>query len=232
MPDAGTIAIGIFSAPCPVLFVDTCSFIDVGSGATRLRSHQDLGDALHILRAATDTPIRCHLVRGSLVDQEFKNNIDSGVDGLRKKIADLHSDVGRLNSDGALVGLPPSLDLPDATLPDLLKSEAENLLNAAKQIDHKQDYLNSACARAVNKLRPSKSGTFKDAQIMIECIDVARLLHGSGFAHPMVFLSSNTSDFGAERGSSAVHPDIKIEFDPVGLEYASNWPAARRMLGI
>jgi len=232
VPKAESIATEILAAPAPVLFVDTCSLIDVGSGSARLREHRDLSDALFIRKASDENPPGCYIVTASLVEREFRDNIDRGVDELRKKIAALHDDASRLNADGILVGLPASQQLPDLGLPDLLKVQAEQLLGASRRIDHRQDYQTAACARALTKLRPSRSGTFKDCQIMIECLDVARLLANGGLPCPKVFLSSNTSDFAVEKGSNFVHSEIEPDFDLVGLSYASHWPAARRLLGI
>jgi hypothetical protein len=82
-------------------------------------------------------------------------------------------------------------------------------------LDKDGEALGRAIDRIISARKPARKGGqgAKDAAILEHAISLVDALMAVGVATPRVFVSSNTNDFAIAKGT-AVHPEIKSDFDP------------------
>jgi hypothetical protein len=69
----------------------------------------------------------------------------------------------------------------------------------------------------------------KDCVFVETYLDAAAGLRAEGFSEPVVFVSSNVTDYTGE-GRRILVADLAAEFVQLKLEYAPNLPAAKHFL--
>ena len=228
MPSVADAVAVVLAADVPVLFLDTCSILDV----IRAPARSLIGcveAATELYAMATAAPPRCILIAGSFVPTEWLDH-DQGV------LADLIKHLDRMQDNASLfhslcghLGLPLGFGVPQyaasgiaARLHDLSRS----LRDTALVLDRHPDAIQRAYNRvAVTKRRPCrKGGELKDCTIFEEYLEACRLLGGGGFTRRMVFCTSNTEDYCAP--GVIPHADVATDCGAVGLIFTTTLPWA------
>ena len=88
-----------------------------------------------------------------------------------------------------------------------------------------------AFARMNACLAPARRGkeSSKDCLIYETYIEVVTILRNAGVEAPIVFLSSNTTEYLTERSLKA---EIESDFGKLNIKYAKNMSAAKNALGL
>lgn len=209
----------------PVLFVDTCSLVDVIRAPLRFYELRGCIEAAQeLLQLVAAQPIHCILVVASFVPDEWLAHAGTETDKLRKLLIETDEQAGRLHDFCGLAGItPPFPQTGYRLLPlaDRLHDLSRQLLDSALRLDPDQDCIIRAHGRASAYLPPSrKGGEVKDSTIIEECLEVCRCLQGVGFPRKQVFCSSNVKDY-CETGTR-LRQNLAIDFGAVNLGFAAS----------
>jgi hypothetical protein len=230
MPSIADAGVKIVTTGLPVLFVDTCSLLDVIRAPLRPADLTGCVEAAQeLVRLATIDPVQCILGVASFVPGEWLAHADSQADSVRIHITEIDEETRRLHGLCSVLGTNPSFPIVEyafLSLADRLRDLSRRLLDSALHLDQDPDCVLRAYQRATNYLPPSlKGGEVKDSTIIEECLEVSRWLRAAGFSRKRVFCTSNKSDYCA-RGSSRLHPLLAADFQAVGLDFATSLPWA------
>jgi hypothetical protein len=233
MPSLTDAALQLQAAGLPILFLDTCSIVDVIRGPIRpdhLRGC--VAAAVELLLLASSAPTRCSLVVGSFVPGEWLSYALPTADDLRKHLGRLDEQASAFHDACNSLSITLAFGRPTyagAGLIDHLHGLSKHLLDASLRLDPHNDTNLRAFARAASNTPPSrKGGEIKDCTIAEEYLEVCRLLHGARFACKLIFCTSNTNDYCDAGG--VLHPGLAADFAAVGLNFVTNLPWAVHQL--
>jgi hypothetical protein len=212
---------GLIAAPRPILFLDTCTLLDLVRAPLR-----DLTGAVRAgveLRALEATGA-VRLFVQDIVPGEWADNLPAarrdGEAGVRAFTAtwQIAADLGQ--------PAPPLPVLPPGTLIDELERLSHDLSMAADTLDRDLAGMSWAIDRVAAKQKPSSAkGTVKDCHILGHALRLSTLLADAGYPNSRVLVSSNRSDFAAPN-ATVFHPDIVADAISAGLRYAISLEAA------
>ena len=209
------------AAPRPVLFLDTCTLLDVVRAPLRDLSAEV--QACVDLRAMAAAGI-LRLYVQDIVPREWANNLlaarRDGEDGIRAFTAtwQIAADLGK--------PAPPLPVVPPGNLIDELEQLSHDLLQAADTLEKDFDGMSWAIERVAAKRKPSSAkGTVKDCHVLGHALRLSSMLAAAGYPGSRVLVSSNRSDF-ADPNAAGFHPDIDPDAAAAGLRYAARLQVA------
>jgi hypothetical protein len=218
MRPIGRIVTAITGSPAPVLFVDSCTLLDIVRAPLRNKANE-VRVARQFLVSVRKTPKTIHILISSPTPQEWNDHIAEAV-------ANCTDAVNACNAVSAICGhmaLPAIAALPAAvlTLPDMLRDLSSDLLGEAVVIKNQAVAMDKAIARIIASTHPAKPGGkgAKDSIILEHAVETTSKLRAAGFGGICLFVSSNTNDF-AVKGGTNLHAALLPAFNPVGLGYA------------
>jgi hypothetical protein len=224
----GKIVTAITGSPAPVLFLDSCTLLDIVRAPLRNKA-SEVRVARLFLTSVQKTPRTIHILIGSPTQTEWHDHID-------KAESECASAIDCCNAVAAVCGYmampaPPPLPLGTGSLPALLRQLSADLLAAAVTMDHNAAAMKRAINRVIASQLPARRGGTgaKDAVIVEHAVETTAQLRGTGFGQPCVFVSSNTKDFAAP-SSTNLHSDLVAAFTPINLLYATSLTHAETML--
>jgi hypothetical protein len=228
MKPIGRIVTAITGSPAPVLFVDSCTLLDIVRAPLRNKPNE-VRVARQFLASVRKTPKTIHMLISSPTPQEWSDHIAEAA-------ADCANAVTACNAVSSICGhlaLPAIATLPAAvlTLPDMLRDLSSDLLGEAVQIKNQAVAMDKAIARIIASTPPAKPGGkgAKDSIILEHAVETTSKLRSRGFAGTCLFVSSNTNDF-AVKGGTTLHATLVPVFHPVGLQYAVSLEDAEAIL--
>ena len=218
----------------PVLLLDTCTILDVVRAPIREQIGVHDIEAVHTLlaRATGETPKVSLLVTEQVV-KEFQHNIDEverksceEIKKAWKRYAGILERMKALSPSD--VELAQAVNLSSLGFPQRSRRLAEQVIQASSVLSDQIYELQAKAYRRVVNVRPpaqkSKDST-KDCLIIESYLQLARQLYSDQFPCNMVFTTSNKRDY--EKESKSLHPELRQEFDSVGLRYSPSWSSAR-----
>lgn len=227
MPTIADVAAQLRLDGRPILFLDTCSLLDVIRATYRCLDGC-VQRAYELLGMASAIPPQCTLVVASMVPGEWNDHAQAVREEVEKHLAKLQNHAAYFHDACKVLGIIPGFglsDYPRVGLADALHDLSQKLLDNAVRLDADSDCTNRGVARVVRKIPPSRQGgEVKDCVIIEECLEVCRRLAGTGFAAKRLFCTSNTADYGIPGGS--LHPTLATEFASIGLGFTTSLPWA------
>jgi hypothetical protein len=209
------------AAPGPILFLDTCTLLDIVRAPLRDRT-AEVRAGIELRALAATGKVR--LFVQDIVAGEWADNLPAarrdGGDGVRAFIAtwQIAADLGQQ--------APPLPVLPPRTLIDELEKLSQDLLMAAETLDRDYAGMSWAIDRVAAKQKPSSAkGMVKDCHILGHALRLSTLLGAVGYPNWRLLVSSNRSDFAAPN-ATVFHPDIVPDASAAGLRYANSLEAA------
>jgi hypothetical protein len=228
MTPIGGIVTAVSGSPAPVLFVDSCTLLDIVRAPLRNKANE-VRVARQFLAAVRKAPKTIYILISSPTPQEWNDHIDEAV-------ADCTNAVSACNAVSSICGhmtLPPVAALPAAvlTLPDMLRNLSSDLLTEAIRIKNQAVAMDKAIARIIASTHPAKPGGrgAKDSIILEHAVETTSKLRTAGFTGICMFVSSNTNDF-AVKGGTTLHAQLAPAFNPVTLQYAVSLEHAETIL--
>jgi hypothetical protein len=228
MPSIADTATQLAAAGVPVLFLDTCSILDVIRAPVR-----GLGGCIEaaseLLTMVTASPVLCNLVVGSFVPEEWNSNNQAVLAALSAHFDEMDQQAKHYHELCAHFGIPLSFSKPQyaaSSLVSRVHDLSRRLLQVAVVIDPHPATQSRAYARvAVTRRRPCrKGGELKDCTILEEFLELCQQLQAVSFPQKKVFCSSNTVDYCAP--GATPHPEIDADCAAVGLQFTTNLPWA------
>lgn len=219
----------------PVILMDTCSFVDLfradDKGSPRV-VHQEIQEAADLLELLTNSPSVAHLFVPELIPREYADHADR-QEHLFRKWTDFHDKNQNWIFEACAcieLALPFPILIQPFDIAAKLRTLANNLLGKAKVLGRDQSCLDRAVTRLISKTRPSHKKEMKDSMNLEQCLELSRKLQQAGFPKSRVWVSSNTNDFAEASTSSHLHPELKNDFNAVGLKYLPSIRAAVNQL--
>lgn len=219
-------------AGTPVIFVDTCSILDIMRDPTR--------DTVKVNERQAALDLVCIAEKGELwcgmaeqVALEFAQHDQSIQDEAKQKLANLRTCVERIDTLSGILGVAGTIDF--SHLDDLVQRArglVQRWLDQLNQIVPAPNILPKAFARMNACIAPATRGkdSSKDCLIYETCLEAATKLRVAGAVQPIVFLSSNIKEYSANSG--LLNSEIEREFTPLNLQFAPNMAAAKHQLGL
>ena len=228
------LAVQITETGAPVLLLDTCSILDIVRAPIREQIRVHDIKAIHtLLGRATGSSRQISLVVTEQVVTEFHEHLDDVAQECRRaieKASDSHVRIlERMEALSPSSPFPQTVDLLSLGFPERSQYLAEQVIQASSVLRDRDDQklLANASSRVIEERPPAKKGkdSIKDCLIIESYFRLARAFQNNKFFCKMVFLTSNKHDY--EQNYRYLHPDLREEFNSVGLNYSPNWPAAR-----
>jgi hypothetical protein len=227
------LAASILAEPAPVLLPDTCCVLDIIRAAFRSGVQTDIvGATTSLTDRARQTPRSLWIVTPEQVAREWNDNSANVKGELTAAIRQTEQLSIRLAETAGL--LLPNANLSPLTLNPLRLDDrvfdvAEQFLNAAHVLADHGDCISKAHTRLVRRIAPSsfQRQEYKDCLVIEHCLALCRTLRLAGFGEPLIFVTSNSTDYGRV---PALTPPLDAEFAAVGLQYVSNLAWAKALL--
>ena len=227
MPDSlERLARNILANRAPVLLLDTCAIIDIIRSPIRATKGDLLGAAHRLLAHAEASPRRLWIVVNEQVAHEWRDNASNVAGEVRAEISRTETAArgllasareiapGQRMSDFSLGGLD---------LENLLLARGKSLLDSASTIADDDICRQRAEGRMRKRLAPS---SYKDCHIIEHFLELGGRLRKVGFSDPVIFVSSNTNDYGKSPGD----PPLDDEFRAVNCQFVTNIAQAESIL--
>lgn len=214
----------IINHPAPILFIDTCTLLDIirlpfrQKKSTTAKAYLD--SAENAIQLIKDNKLRIVIL--PLILKEFGDNLPGTEDELSRHVKNLSSSLEILYSlhskshDKLIVP-----DLLSFKTELILKKICNDLLELGIHVKQNDDTTLRANNRVIMNIPPSRKGTLKDCIIYEHCLEMAALLRNQGFNEKMVFFTSNTEDF-CENKIKAKQP-IHNELSNFNIGLCVNW---------
>jgi len=223
----------------PVVFIDTCTFLDVLRQPFRAKDPQTakstIDSAKRFLAAASAVAPLVHLVTAEIVVKEWSDNLPTVATELTRHIDNVESSLERLSSCGPLLIDPAHIFAAikgARTNADTLQPLAEQLIAASHVISSNPAIREAAYNREVQGLGPAKKGKqcIKDCTVAETLIQMTEELRTNGFGGAVLLVTSNTQDF--TDGGLRPHVDLQGDFTKLRIGLATTWPHAAHSVGI
>ena len=185
----------------PILALDTCVPLDIIRAG--MRSQTDMIEGCRRLSEIVVTdPDRVQIVVTSLVVIEWGQNKDQVRQEMTDWIIETDRRVLEIHRIWDRVGSPLMTQAPtylDPRLIDSLTSLGESLLQGAVVLDEDNRCVMRAIDRVKHRRRPSHKKEIKDSMHLEHYLEISRQLHAAGYTQPALFVSTNSSDFWADK---------------------------------
>lgn len=212
----------ILSHEKPVLFIDTCSILNVFNSL-----HQSNLSETYVLQARA--LMQHHekdvwLTTSQTVYEEWVDNVDSVTDTMRYELTKLDRNMSTVfNVANSL--LNASYQLPQHTsslnLATHIRAHSEKLLKSCLILERTDEHSIRAMHRVRKNEAPAKKGKPepKDCEI-IECfLELGKSLRNQGFHNKLLFFTANEKDFGTRK---SLKPPLDDEFKHLNAELINN----------
>jgi hypothetical protein len=216
----------------PVLFVDTCSILDIMRDPTRdTAKPHEMQAAIDLVCAAEAGTVNFFMAEQ--VALEFATHDPKVQDEAKQKLKMTQERIERINRLAAVFGAINNVNL--SHLDDHVtraRAVVERWLVTLQTINPSQDAHVRAFARLNANKAPAKQGreSSKDCLVYETILEKVAKIRAENCAAPIVFISSNTKDYCTSGG--ILKPDIVLEFGQLDLKYAPNMSAAKHLLGL
>jgi hypothetical protein len=218
----------------PVLCADTCSILDVMRDPTREEGRPHNFQAALDLVAKMESHGELISLLAPQVQRELNDNVAEVEEVTKTKVSKFKQQVDRVLAIAQMFGGTGTVDLSD--LPNFVgraRSAFNRWIAASAPTVQNAGVADRAIARMYIGRTPGKpgGGLVKDCIVIETYLEAVTELRNAGLQSQIVFLSSNTKDY-AGRDDSGLNHDLKVEFDQLGISYASNAGHAKVLLGV
>ncbi len=221
--------------PRPVLALDTCVPLDVIRAGIRGQTDR-IAECRRLSEIVVTAPERVQLVVTSLVLLEWSQNKDEVGAEATEWLADTDRRILEIHRTWDRVGSPlpaPAPKYDDPGLVAALTSLGESLILGALVLEEDNACVMRALDRVKQKQRPSHKKEIKDSIHLEHYLELSRQLHMAGYAQPTIFVSSNSSDFWADKNTpSQPHVELRADLTAANLTFYGRLDFALRHLGI
>ncbi len=208
----------------PVLFCDTCAFLDL----IRLPFRESQPSTVASYLATADSVLKAvltgdiSLVTPALVFNEWHDNAQNVLSETERHFKKLESHIEIAREVALHAGLTlDGLNLISLQLPKLLYTLSEELLNSSLVLDKETGPSMKANDRAASNIAPASKGAIKDCLIYEHVLWLMTELRRISFNKPIVLLTSNTIDYC--NGGKLPKEPIKTELSQLNVVLATNW---------
>lgn len=230
MSAVADVAASIVAAGAPLLFVDTCSLLDIVRGyrdAFTLDQAQATMTIIDLIEAGNLSLVLSEQIKNELNDNFLRVQKDgtASIRSLNDPVRKIHDIMIAFGGTGPAIVLPAPTDYE--TLANvvvaryLAKSSTADTTEAAKQ---------KAGQRVITATAPAATGkqSYKDCLVLETCIETLAAARSLGFSAEAYFMSTNLAEYG-DATKKTLHPQLVPEFASLGLDFARSFLELRYM---
>lgn len=203
----------------PVLFVDTCSLLDIIRIPFRESSHTNAKNQLLSAQKIVDLASnnKLHVFFSHLISQEWSENYPNTCNELKRHINKLNNDLSILS---AIQDYTPFF-FNSSDFHSLLKNTSQSLLDFGWHLLEDNEITLKAAKRAAAYTPPARKGAIKDCIIYEHYLYLLIELRKHNIINNIVLLTSNKNDF-CENNGTPKEP-IKTELINANAKLTLDW---------
>ncbi len=215
----------------PVFLVDTCALLDIIRVPLRQSQKMShLEGAIDILQKMASSSLS--VVVTTTIEREYSDHINQICVELERYVAKLIADNERLINSIESVNLAYEFNIirmNTIKLSDALKTIADGILKDSIILDRDDECIGKAHTRVERYSAPSQRGKSeaKDCVIVEHFLKFSHELRDSGFSGKMVFITSNSRDYGT---APKFRSPLDQDFQKVNVLYANTFKWALSLL--
>ena len=222
------------SKDVPVLFLDTCTILDIIRDPTREDVLVQEHTAFVMMLSEIESKESFKAIIAEQVRSELNDRTESVQQETARAIRNFREQFDKVSDLAALYGSSSNVDTSHLHgYEDRCRGIMDRWLKVCTVATQSDEAVSRAFARVCRARTPARKGkdSMKDCVILETYLEHLRDLRDSGLTSPAVFVSSNKKDYATTKGGG-IRDDARAEFKSVGLEYAPNMAAANYLLGI
>lgn len=206
----------IVNSPAPLLFIDTCIFLDILRSAYRDNIHVDaISSALKLIKLSQNNPPKIWLVTNETVHREWNENIADVKKDLENEIRNLALMNTKLITAAAIFEITHFHRQSTAFLKLVMPLEqlSKRLLKQCLVIKKEDIHLLKGMNRMTECIAPAKKGKneSKDCLIFEAFLDISEKIRTLNYSEKIYFLTSNSDDYGKPNKSLVGNDLEKID---------------------
>ncbi len=224
----------ILARPGSVLLADACSLLDVRRAPVRSKMQEvAVSGAKSLLAKAASGVGAPWLIAVDLVIAEYERHAQATTDELERtlKQATAHLTAARESAQHVLPApTAPVVDFRALGLHTALETLANGLVNQFDVLSADDPAcLSRAYRRTVKSEAPASPGKPEraDCAIIEHYLALSEMLRTGGLTHPIVFVSSNTADYGSPK---KVRAPLDTQFAHLGITFVTDLAWASSVL--
>lgn len=216
----------------PILCVDTCALLDLIRDITSsFKAIGYLAQGLELLEFAEGGDAFIVLM-SEVVSDEVGANVEAVEQTAKEGLLKFIAEAERIHKLVTLFGAEGDLGIChiDGHV-HRAKGVFDRWRDIARLVPGNDDVNRGALKRLMESRSPSRKGkdSTKDCLIVEAYIELATKLRAAGFEAPIIFISSNTSEY-FETNTKTLKSDIASDLNSVSLGFAPNFAVAKRLL--
>ncbi|MBI4902812.1 MAG: DUF4935 domain-containing protein [Acidobacteria bacterium] len=204
----------ITTQPCPLLFLDTCSVLDIFRSVYRDNIQSNLArSAADLVTSVQSSARQFHVVVTDSVLGEFNNNRANVNEELAAEMAKLRRSMKRVSSAVEIFFpdrrvIDPGWPSPEE-IKDRLLTVVDQLISVVTVLRESDECKLRAVVRVRNRLPPARlKQQVQDCVIFESFLDLVRQTRAEGFTGPAIFVTSNSTDYGKPPGEDMISSDL------------------------
>jgi hypothetical protein len=222
----------VVANPYPILFIDTCSILDLirlpyrQSKANLAESY--LEAAKKIVNLARSKQLIIIIL--PLIEEEYKNNLLNTKQELQSHVKKLALNLEILKSVHS--SSQNQLSAPDLFILETcgyLENICDEIFSHGIYLKKYEKITSTATNRTISQTPPARHGAVKDCIIYEHFLEQSKLIRAKSIQEKIVFLTSNTEDFCESRLPKS---PIDIELLSINASLCLNWSWALADLGL
>jgi hypothetical protein len=217
----------ICNSSAPILFIDTCIFLDILRSPYRDNIHVEaISSALSLIKMSESNPCKVWLLTNEMVQSEWRENIANVKQELEKEVKKLeHTREQLVAAANVILKIDHAhgQKMTSLNLHGHLENLSSNFLSHCLVIKQEDSHLVKAMHRVQKCLAPAKQGKPepKDCVILEAFLDISRKVRKLGHSGKIYFVTSNSTDYG-----KANAPLIVEELGRINATLIDNLPWA------
>jgi len=217
----------ISNSSAPVLFIDTCIFLDILRSTFRDNIHVDaIAAALSLIKMSESDPTKVWLLTNETVHAEWGDNIVNVKQELEKEVKALERTREKLViAANVILKIEHTYGqkMTSINLHGHLENLSRNLLSHCLITEQDYNHCAMGMQRSIKCLPPAKKGKSepKDCVIFEAFLDVSEKVRKLGYRKEIYFVTSNSNDY-----RKANNPFIIEELKRIGATLIDNLPWA------
>lgn len=217
----------ISNSSAPVLFIDTCIFLDILRSTFRDNIHVDaIAAALSLIKMSEIDPAKVWLLTNETVHAEWGDNIINVKQELEKEVKSLERTREKLVIAANVIlkiEHPYGQKMTSINLQGHLENLSRNLLSHCLITEQDYNHCAMGMQRSIKCLPPAKKGKSepKDCVIFEAFLDISEKVRKLGYRKEIYFVTSNSNDYG-----KANNPFITKELKSINATLIDNLPWA------
>ncbi len=203
----GDISRRICNSSAPILFFDTCIFLDILRLPYRDNISKDaILSALNLIKMSENDPCKVLLLTNETVYAEWNDNIANVKQELEKEVKKFENTREKLViAANVLLEIKPDYGqkMTSLNLHGHLEDLSRNLLTHCLIVEQEHSHFVMGGQRSITNLAPAKKGKpeFKDCVIFEAFLDVSKQARKLGYSREIYFVTSNSNDYGKANAS-------------------------------